>query len=412
MAISSPAFDCFPLGEHGLEWIHPTAPLAHPLDDGSAVVLHRSIEKTAHGLKQDAAAWRRAIGSLAANWKNLAADILGPPRFPGHPLSFSRFGILAPWPASLAARVLFRTEAARALFAGVAAHSVLPLSQPMSSAIGWVLILAAHAAGWPIARGGSQSIADALVSYLASLGGKIVADTSVRSIQELRDADFILCDVTPRQLLQLAGDRLPARFCRKLQSFAYGAGVFKMDWALNEAIPWRAAECGLAGTVHLGGTLDEIAAAERAPWEGQLAERPFVLLAQPTLFDRSRAPAGKHTAWAYCHVPNGSTADMSNQIEGQIERFAPGFRTRILARSVMNTAELERHNANLRGGDITGGAQTLGQFFLRPTRGMYRTPIRGLYLCSSSTPPGGGVHGMCGYYAARCALADLGEPGE
>jgi phytoene dehydrogenase-like protein len=411
MAISSPAFDDFPLAEHGLEWIHPTAPLAHPLDDGSAVVLHRSIEKTAHGLKQDAVAWRRAIGSLGADWKNLVSDILGPLRFPSHPLSFSRFGILAPWPASLAARILFRTEAARALFAGAAAHSVLPLNQPMSSAIGWVLILAAHSAGWPVARGGSQSIADALVSYLTSLGGKIFPNTTVRSIQELPDADLILCDVTPRQLTQLAGDRLPARFCRKLQSFAYGPGVFKMDWALNDPIPWRAAECALAGTVHLGGTLDEIAAAERAPWEGQLAQRPFVLLAQPTLFDRSRAPAGKHTAWAYCHVPNGSTVDMSNEIEGQIERFAPGFRDRILLRSVMSPAELERHNANLQGGDITGGAQTLGQFFLRPTRSMYRTPNRGLYLCSSSTPPGGGVHGMCGYYAARCALADLGEQG-
>jgi phytoene dehydrogenase-like protein len=317
--------------------------------------------------------------------------------------------MLAPWPASVAAKTLFRTDAARALFAGCAAHSVMPLSDVMTSAIGWVLVLAAHAAGWPVARGGSQSIANALSSYFESLGGKIVTSTKVRSLDELRDADLTMCDVSPHQLLKLAGDRLPSAYARKLERFKSGPGVFKMDWALDGPIPWKAAGCGLAGTVHVGGTLDEIAAAERAPWQGRVHERPFVLLAQPSLFDRTRAPEGKHTAWAYCHVPNGSTVDMSSGIEAQVERFAPGFRARILARSAMNTADLERHNANLIGGDITGGAQTVSQFFTRPTRSTYRTPVRGLYLCSASTPPGGGVHGMCGYHAVRCALADLGD---
>jgi phytoene dehydrogenase-like protein len=320
----------------------------------------------------------------------------------------SRFGMLAPWPASLVARTLFHTTEARSLFAGVAAHSMLPLEHFLSGAIGWVLILAGHAVGWPIPRGGSQSISNALASYFMSLGGKIVSDTRVRSLDELRDAGVILCDVSPKQLLEIAGDRFPDSFRRKLERFEYGPGVFKVDWALDGPVPWKAGECDRAGTIHIGGTLEEIAASERAAWNGQLVNHPFVLFAQPSRFDSSRAPEGKHTAWAYCHVPNGSTADMTCQIESQVERFAPGFQTRILARSIMNTHDFEQYNPNLHGGDIGGGALTLGQFFLRPTRSVYRTPVRGLYICSASTPPGGGVHGMCGYHAAQWALDDLG----
>jgi len=407
MAIGSPAFAALPLGEHGLEWIQPAAPLAHPLDNGSAVLLHRSIDATAHGLEQDGPAWRRAIGPLASNWESLAADILGPLRMPAHPFVYARFGLLAPWSAASAARLLFRTPAARALFAGIAAHSVLPLSAPFSSAITWVLAIAAHAVGWPIPRGGSQSIAHALLSYLQSLGGTVITDTPVHSLKELSDAQIVLCDTSPRQLLEIAGAGLPIAYTRKLERFKYGSGVFKMDFAMSGPIPWSAPEVAQAATVHIGGTLEEISASEQAPWQGRIDERPFVLLAQPSLFDATRAPAGRHTAWAYCHVPNGSAADVSTQVESQIERFAPGFRSRILARSIMNCAELQRHNANLQGGDISGGAQTLSQFFARPTASTYRTPVPGLYLCSASTPPGGGVHGMCGFHAGRCAIEDL-----
>ncbi len=407
MAVSSPAFRSFPLAEHGLEWIYPSAAVAHPLDDGSAAVLYPSVEETAQRLGRDNAAWRRAVGPLATHWDDLISDILGPLRFPSHPLVLARFGLLAPWPATVSARLLFHTTHARALFAGVAAHSVLPLEDPLSSAIGWVLTLAGHAVGWPIPRGGSQSIANALASYLKSLGGEIIPNANVSSLDELRDADVILGDITPYQLLRIGGEGLPENYRRTLEKFRYGPGVFKMDWALDGPIPWKAGECAQAATVHVGGTLEEVAASERAPWAGKIDQRPFILLAQPSLFDLSRAPAGKHTAWAYCHVPNGSTVDVSDRIESQIERFAPGFRSLILGRSLMNTADLEARNANLHGGDINGGAQSFSQFFIRPARGLYRTPVRGLYFCSSSTPPGGGVHGMCGYYAARCALADL-----
>ena len=410
MAVSSPAFASFPLPQHGLEWIHPDAPLAHPLDDGSAAILHPSVEETAAGLKQDSSRWRRAVGPLASRWAELSADILGPLKAPRHPLLLSRFGLLAAWPASFAARALFGTPPARALFAGVAAHSVIPLNWPLSSAIAWALILAAHSVGWPIPRGGSQAIANALASYFTSLGGKIVVNVRVRSLDEFRDADLVMCDLTPSGLLEIAGDRFPSSFAARLKRYVYGPGVFKMDWALDRPTPWKSPACALAATVHLGGTLDEIASSERAPWEEQTTKRPFVLFVQPSLFDASRAPAGKHTAWAYCHVPNGSTEDMSDRIEAQVERFAPGFRSCILARSAMNTADLALHNSNLHGGDISGGAQMLGQFFFRPTRHTYRTPIRGLYLCSASTPPGGGVHGMCGYYAAQYALSDLRFP--
>jgi phytoene dehydrogenase-like protein len=396
MAVSSPCFEQFPLFVHGLEWIHPDAPLAHPLDDGSAVMLERSVDATARNLAMDGRAWRRLMEPLASGWADLRRDVLAVPRLPHHPLLMARFGLHAIRSARGLAYALFQGERARALFAGLAAHSIMPLENPASGAIGLALGAAAHAVGWPIPRGGSQRIADALAGYFCSMGGEIAAATRIGS---LPDAPLVLCDISPRQLVAIAGDRLPERYRGALSRYRYGPGVFKMDFALDGPIPWRAGECLRAATVHVGGTFDEIAA-----WEANFMGRPFVLLVQPSLFDSTRAPAGKHTAWAYCHVPNGSVADMSGPIESQIERFAPGFRERILARHVMTPAEVERHNANLIGGDIAGGATDLRQMFLRPTPMLYNTPLRGVFLCSSSTPPGGGVHGMCGYYAARAAL--------
>jgi phytoene dehydrogenase-like protein len=409
LGISSPAFRSFPLAEHGLEWVQPPVPLAHPLDNEPPALLMRSIDRTAESLGRDAVAWRATLAPIVREWDVIVPGILRPPvRVPRHPFALAPLGVLAPWPAASAARFLFRTERARALFAGVAAHAVIPLERTPSGAFGWVLTAAGHAVGWPVPRGGSQAIANALASYFRSLGGEIVAETPVRSLDEVRDRDMVLLDVTPRQLLEIAGDRLTPKYRNKLRSFRYGPGVFKMDWALDGPIPWAAPECSQAATVHLGGTLDEIAEAERAPWEGYVPERPFVLLAQPSLFDPSRAPAGKHTAWAYCHVQNGSIVDMSERIEAQVERFAPGFGSRILARVCMNTAELQGRDENLQGGDIGGGAVLLRQLLFRPTASLYRTSAKGVYLCSSSTPPGGGVHGMCGYHAAVCALKDSG----
>jgi len=405
MAVSSPAFASMPLREHGLEWIHPTLPLAHPLDGGRSVIVERSIEDTAVRLGRDASMYRRTMTPLSANWPQLIGDVLAPPHIPAHPLICARFGMLAGWSADRVARTLFRAEEARALFAGIAAHSVLPLEAPGSAAFGWLLGLAAHAVGWPIARGGSQRIADALVSYFESLGGVVVRNHEVRSVGEFPAKSLVLCDVTPRQLLRIASGRLPDSFCRKLERYRYGPGVFKVDWALNAPIPWQNPLCALAATVHVGGTLEEIAASERAAWEVKTCDSPFVLLTQPSLFDTTRAPAGKHTAWAYCHVPNKSREDMTERIEAQIERFAPGFRLTILARHTMSPLQLEAHNANLVGGDIGGGAVNLRQLFLRPTASLYRTPDPYLFLCSSSTPPGGAVHGMCGHYAALAATS-------
>ncbi len=405
MAVSSAAFQSFRLAEHGLEWIQPSAPLAHPLDDGSAVTLERSVDATAAELGSDGAAWQRIAGPLTRAWDGLSRDILGPIHIPRHPFALARFGTVAPWAATTVCRSLFRGARARALFAGMAAHSILPLDMAPSAAFGWVLALAGHAVGWPIPRGGSQRIANALASYFESLGGRIITNTAVRSLGDLGDPALVLCDVTPRQLLAIAADRLPEHYCRKLADYRYGPGVFKMDFALSAPAPWKAAECARAATVHLGGTLEEIAASERAAWDGAAQERPFVLAVQPSLFDSSRAPAGQHTLWAYCHVPNGSTTDMSARIEAQIERFAPGFGSVVLAKHVMSPAFLEAHNANLVGGSIDGGAPTMTQLFLRPGWRFYATPARGVYLCSSSTPPGGGVHGMCGWYAAKAALA-------
>lgn len=409
MGVSSPIFQELPLQAHGLEWVHAPAPLAHAFEDGRCVLLHRSVEETARQFEaRDARRYQRIAAPLASHWPALARELLAPIHVPRRPLLFARFGLIAPWPATLAARTLFRDPLARALFAGIAAHSILPLERAGSAAVGWVLALAGHGAGWPIARGGSQRIADALASYFRSLGGRIVTDTVVTSLDELNPAGLILLDVTPRQFARLAGDRLPPHYRRSLARYRYGPGVFKMDWALDGPIPWRSEACAKAATVHIGGTLEEVAEAERAPWQGRIAERPFVLLTQPSLFDATRAPAGGHTAWAYCHVPHGCAEDASARIEAQIERVAPGFRQRVLGRSVRDPAALEHDNANLVGGDIAGGVADLRQLFLRPTPSLYRTPLPGVYLCSSSTPPGGGVHGTCGYHAAQCALRDAG----
>jgi phytoene dehydrogenase-like protein len=400
MAISSPVFATMPLREHGLEWIHPPIAAAHPLDLGVA----GGVAVTLENIGEEAPAFRRALKYFGAHWGELIEDLLAPPHLPKHPMLLARFGLLAPWPAVRVAKTLFRGEPARAFFAGMAAHSILPLEMPGSGAFGWILALAAQAVGWPIPRGGSQQIANALASYFKSLGGVMLTNQEVRTVRDLPPDALVLCDVTPRQLLRIAGDRLPDSYCSKLQRYRYGPGVFKLDWALSSPIPWRNADCKQAGTVHLGSTLDEIAASESAAWNGLSCQRPFVLVTQPSLFDDSRAPAGKHTAWAYCHVPNGSSEDMTEAIEGQVARFAPGFRGSILARHASSPKALEAHNANLVGGDIIGGAVNLRQLFLRPTRSLYRTPCRGLFICSSSTPPGGGVHGMCGYHAAKTAL--------
>jgi phytoene dehydrogenase-like protein len=406
LAVASPFFGQLPLAEYGLEWVYPPAALAHPLDDGSAVVLARSIAAAGETMGSDAAAYRRLISPLVANWAKVAPEILGPLRLPRHPLALAGLGLFAVWPATALARLAFRAEPARAVFGGLAGHSMVALDQPVTAGFGLVLAASAHAVGWPLARGGSQAISTALVRYFHLLGGEVTTGVRVRSIEELPPARAFLLDVTPRQLLSIAGERLPAGYRRALERYRYGPGVFKVDWALNGPIPWKAAGCSRAATVHLGGTLAEIADAERAVWQGAHPERPYIILVQPALFDPSRAPEGKHVAWAYCHVPNGSTFDMTERVEAQIERYAPGFRDCILARHVMPPAAMEQHNANYIGGDINGGVQDMWQFYTRPTlrRVPYSTPAKELYLCSSSTPPGGGVHGMCGYFAARAAL--------
>lgn len=407
LGMGSPYFSRLPLHEHGLEWIQPDLPLAHPLDDGSTAVLHRSIEDTAAGLGKDGPAYRRLMQPLIEHWPALASDILGPLiRIPRNPFLMARFGIPSLAPAKLLANLLFRTPHARALFAGNAAHAQLPLEMPLSSSFGMVLMLLGHHVGWPLPRGGSQSIANALAGYFQSLGGEIIIGHMVENVDDLPPARAVLLDVTPRQLLQIAGHRLPDGYKRALERYRYGMGVFKIDYALSGPIPWTAPECRRAGTVHVGGTLNEIAVSESAAWYGRVSDKPYVLVAQQSLFDETRAPQGQHTVWAYCHAPHGSTADLSGHIERQIERFAPGFRDLILARHSMNTADLQRYNPNYIGGDINGGAQDALQLFLRPVPGLmsYKTPAKDLYLCSSSTPPGGGVHGLCGYHAARSVL--------
>ena len=409
LAAGSPFLSTLPLSEHGLEWAHSPAPLAHPLDDGTAVVMERSVDETAERLGSDATAYRKLFGPLVRDWDKLSSDVIGPLRIPRHPLVTARFGLLGLRSAMSVAQSHFEGERARALFAGIAAHSVLPLERPVSAAVGLVLGASGHAVGWPMPRGGAQRIADALASHLTSLGGRVETGVTVADLGDMPDATVTLLDVTPRQVVEIAGDHLPDRFRRKLEAYRYGPAAFKVDWALDGPVPWAAPECARAGTVHLGGTMSEIAHSEREAWDGRHPARPFVLLAQPSLFDSSRAPDGKHTAWAYCHVPNGSGFDMTDRIEEQVERFAPGFRERIMERSVRSPAALEEYNPNLVGGDIGGGVQDLGQLFSRPVSVLdpYSIPSTDMFICSSSTPPGGGVHGMCGYFAARAALRRL-----
>lgn len=407
LAVASPFLRSLPLAEHGLALVHPPAAVAHPFDDGTAAVLERSVDATAAALGEDAPAYRSLFGPLVRDWDGLAPDLLRPVgRVPRHPVALARFGLKAVRSAQSLVDRRFTGRDARALFGGCAAHAVLPLDWAGTAAYGLILAASAHAGGWPVARGGSQRLADAMASYLRSLGGVIETDSPVASFDALPPAGAVLCDVTPRQLLRLAGDRLPAGYRARLEKFQYGPAAFKVDWALDGPVPWSCPDVARAATVHLGGTFEEIADAERAPWEGRCADRPFVLAVQPTPFDPTRAPPGRHTLWAYCHVPHGSAVDMTDRVEQQVERFAPGFRKLVLARHVMAPAELERHNPNLVGGDITGGAQTLAQTIARPVASLnpYATPVKGLFLCSASTPPGGGVHGMCGYHAARAAI--------
>jgi phytoene dehydrogenase-like protein len=411
LALASPFLGALGLADHGLELVHPEAPLAHPLDDGTAVLLERSVSATAAGLGPDERAYRRMFEPLVRDAEPLFGSLLAPLRAPRHPLALARFAAAGTRSTIGLARSRFEGERARALLAGCCAHSMLPLETPVSAAFGIVLAMSGHAVGWPVARGGSQRLADALASHLRSLGGTIETGRSVASLDDLPvGRSPVLLDVTPRQLIELAGRRLPDGYRRRLARYRYGPGVFKVDWALDAPIPWTAAEAARAGTLHLGGTLDELAASERAVSNGEHPERPFVLLVQASRFDDARAPAGRHSAWAYCHVPNGSTRDMTAAIEAQVERFAPGFSNLIAARSAMDTAEVQRRNPNYVGGDINGGVQDLRQLFTRPVAraNPYSTPLPGVFLCSSSTPPGGGVHGMCGYWAARSALrADL-----
>lgn len=407
MGAGSPFLRDLPLHDHGLEWITPPVAFAHPQDDGSAVAVFNSLEETIEKLGGDGRSYKDTIGYVCHKWEKIEKDIMGPLGLPSHPFTMARFGLGALLPADRYARRHFKSVGMRALFAGAAAHSIIPLERIGSASFGIVLAAVAHVYGWPIPRGGSQVISDALAGYLLSLGGEIAVDRQVNSMDDLPSSRAVLFDTSPRALERIAGDRLSDRYRKSLRRFRYGPGVFKVDWALDGPIPWLAYECTDASTVHVGGTLEEIAEAERLPWEGKCAERPFALVTQPSLFDPTRTPEGKHTAWAYCHVPNGSREDMTSRLEAQIERFAPGFRDLILARSSHGPADLELHNANMIGGDIGGGANLISQFFLRPTRKTYSTGTRGIYLCSASTPPGGGVHGMCGYNAARRAIKEV-----
>ncbi len=408
LALASPFFRALFLERFGLRWIQPEIPLAHPLDIGTAASLYHSVEQTATALSTDGNAYCRFMRPLVRHWESLASEFLQPMlHLPRRPFALANFGVRAIWPASALAKVLFRHERARALFAGIAAHSFLPLEAAASAAFGMVLGMAAHAVGWPVAQGGAQTITDALARYLRDLGGKIETGVRVRHLREVPAARAILLDLTPWQLLEIGDGCLPARYRRRLQRFRHAPGIFKVDYALDGPAPWTADDCRRAGTLHLGGTLEEVALAERQVAAGHAPERPFVLVAQPSLWDSTRAPAGKHTLWAYCHVPYGSTLDMTARLERQIERFAPGFRRRILSRHTMGPSDLQASNANLIGGDISGGANDFRQLLARPVLSWapYRTPLRGVYLCSSSTPPGGGVHGMCGFGAARAARA-------
>jgi len=404
LAVGAPFLQTLPLASYGLEWIHPDIPLAHPMDDGRAILLERSVKSTADQLEKDAFVYRRFFDSMTKHWKGLAQEVLAPVHFLRHPWLLFTFGLRAMRSVEGLAESMFAGQKARALMAGLGVHSIMAPGAMGGAAIGLVMGVAGHAVGWPLARGGSQSISEAMAGYLRSLGGEIYVSTPVDSLENLPKCRAVLLDVTPLQFARMASQLSP-RTRGELEAYRYGPAVFKVDWALESPIPWKSSECLKAATLHLGGTLKEIASSESAVFRGQHPENPFVMLAQQTLFDNTRAPEGKHTAWAHCHVPNGSTFDMTERIERQVERFAPGFQERILARSVMAPRDFEILNPNLVGGDISGGRQTLRRI-LRPGfgRGPYGTFLDSVYLCSSSTPPGPGVHGMCGYHAARAVL--------
>jgi phytoene dehydrogenase-like protein len=406
VGVVSPFFKSLGLEQWGVEWAYPEVALAHPFDDGDAALLYQSLERTGDTLGQDGRAYEELMRPFVERADDFFKEVLRPIRFPRHPFLMLRFGLAGLRSCTSLAASRFHGQKARALFAGCCAHSVLPLDRAGTTSFGMVLALAAHAINWPCVRGGSVKIVEALAQCLKSLGGEIRTLHPVKSMKDVPGGRAVLFDLTPRQVVEIAGDELPARYRKKLSKFKYGPGVFKVDWSLDGPIPWKAAGCRRAATVHLGATLEEITASEHAMWNGEHAERPFVLVAQQSLFDETRAPAGLHTGWAYCHVPSGSRVDMTERIERQVERFAPGFRDLIRARRTVNSAELERHNPNMIGGDIGGGSNELWQFLARPLLRYdpYSTPNERLYICSSSTPPGGGVHGMCGSLAARSAL--------
>jgi phytoene dehydrogenase-like protein len=404
LAAASPFFKALPLEQYGLEWIRSPACLAHPLESGAPAILWPSVARTMSTVRGDSSGYESLMGRMVPRSQALFEEILAPLHVPRRPVVLAEFGIRAMQSSVALGRKLFQSDEGRALFAGLGAHSMLPLEERFSAASGLVLALAAHTSGWPIAKGGAHSIPKALASYFMSLGGTIARNTRVESFDQLDSAKIILADLTPPQLLRIAGKRLTPKFQRKLEKYRFGPAAYKIDWALSQPIPWRSAECSQAATLHLGGSAEEISASEGQVWNGSVAKKPFVLLSQPSLFDPSRAPGERQTAWAYCHVPNGFELDVTDLIEAQVERFAPGFRDCILGRSVMNPNQLEAHNRNLVGGDIAAGVMDFGQLFFRPTNRFYATSDKRLFLCSASTPPGPGVHGMCGYYAAKAAL--------
>jgi phytoene dehydrogenase-like protein len=409
LALASPFFRSLDLERFGLEWIHPAVPLAHPLDSDSAVLLKRSLDETAQGLGRDGDSYRRHLGLLVRHWEWLVGDLLKPLGLPGHPFMALRFALKGLQSSRSLADRWFKDIRARALFAGNSCHSILPLEDMSSGAFGIMLSMMGHAVGWPLAKGGSQALAKALASCFLSLGGEIVLNRQVASMKDLPRAQVVMFDVSPRNLDKIVGDVFPASYRERLQEHRHGPGAFKVDWALAGPIPWKDPACLKAGTVHCGGTFEEIAASEQQVWQGLAPERPFVLLSQPSLFDSERAPEGEHTAWAYCHVPNGCDVDMTRAIEDQVERFAPGFKKLIKAKHTLSPAAMEEYNTNYIGGDIVGGVQDFREIFIRPLGRWraYSTPARGYYLCSASMPPGGGVHGMCGHLAARKALKEI-----
>ena len=408
LAVGSPFFQQLPLADHGLEYIYPEIAAAHPLDNNTAVVLKQSITETAKLLGEDEETYLKLMQPIVNSWPSIAPDVLGPLHFPKHPLAMAKFGLSALTSATHLAKQ-FKTTEAKALLAGMAAHSMQPLSKLTTSAIALVLLANGHLQNWPIPKGGSNKIANALASYFVSIGGKIETGTYIKSLDQLPSAHAVLFDVSPKQLLQIAGHRFSAIYKWQLERYRYGMGVFKIDWALDALIPFKSEACTKAGTIHIGNSIQEITTAEQQTWDGRNTDNPFVLLAQQSVFDATRAPAGKHTGWAYCHVPNGSTVDMTQAIENQVERFAPGFKDIILAKHTMNPAQMEDYNPNYVGGDINGGVIDINQLFTRPALrwSPYKTSAKGLYLCSASTPPGGGVHGMCGYNAAKKVLKDV-----